>query len=162
MAAKENTMKLSLNPLLVIFFVTGIFTDLSLGFEPPRQMIGHWQGKGEIIVSWCLQDSLEFDLTIAEDGSVSGMIGGARLTDAHIHRNSWFLRLLKNPEFIVEGDLTGALVPEENILRPSVKYLLLDMESSNKLSGGMHTSGKHIGGKETMVLTVSGIRLKKQ
>jgi len=152
-----NLVKLA----MVLWMSTGTVFSALPGFTAPPELTGKWAGKGTVIVSWCEKVSLDFSISISSDGKVVGMIGDAVLENGTIRRNNWLLRLLNNPEFIVEGDLSGPLVTEEGIVRNSAKYLMLDIESPNQLSGGFHSSGKHVGGKDSMMFTVFGINLER-
>lgn len=126
------------------------------------ELTGQWVGKGKIIVSWCELDSLEFDIEIQPDGTVTGSVGNAMLNNAKIKRNNWILRFLKNPEFIISGNLEGPLIETEAIFRKSVHYLMLDKRDENHLDGGFHSSGWHFGGKNKMVFSVFGISLERK
>ncbi|MFQ6609979.1 MAG: hypothetical protein ACE5D7_04170 [Fidelibacterota bacterium] len=140
--------------LTVIFYSMGYTLPR---FRPPEDVIGRWDGQGQVIVSWCEKDSLNFSISIHSDGSVTGTIGDAQLKNGKIRRNSLILSMLKNPEYLVEGNLSGPLVSDEGTYRNSAHYLLLDVISRNRLTGGFHSSGAHIGGKNPMVFTVFGI-----
>jgi hypothetical protein len=63
-------------------------------------MVGHWEGDARIIVSWCHQKNLTVKVNIHADGSVTGTVGDAKLTDgrfesnvsnrqAHLYRGGW-------------------------------------------------------------------------
>jgi len=144
----------------IMILVTGIGYTFPR-FSPPDDLVGRWYGRGQVIVSWCEKDSLNFSITIHSDGSVTGTIGDAILENATIRRNNLLLRILKNPEFLVEGNLSGPLVSDEEIYRDSAHYLLVDVTSHDRLSGGFHSSGSHIGGKKSMVFSVFGISLTR-
>jgi hypothetical protein len=50
-------------------------------------MAGHWEENGRIIVSWCHQTSLPVKVEIQADGSVTGTVGDAKLTEGRFQRN---------------------------------------------------------------------------
>jgi len=114
-------------------------------------LAGTWEGRSRIIVSWCEQDSLSFALAVSEDGTVKGRVGDATTTEGQACRNSWFIVLLGNPDFIIEAELEGPIVEAEDITRESIK-LIIDIED-DRLVGGFHTSGTKFGGPESMIMT---------
>ncbi|NOX38849.1 MAG: hypothetical protein GXO78_15060 [Calditrichaeota bacterium] len=126
---------------------------------PFRELAGHWQGKGEIIVSWCQQDSLPFDLYIQADGTVSGRIGDAVIRDGALRWNRWWLRLLGNPDYVIHVHLEGPLVKDEGIVRKELNVLI--DHSNDVLTGGFHSSGKKWGGRGRMKLSGSGVMLHR-
>ncbi len=141
---------------LLIYLLSG-----SSGFSqsPDQKLAGRWQGAGKIIVTWCQQDSLPVTLTIRPDGKVSGTIGDATIREGEIKPNSWFLRLLGNPDYVIYCKLEGALIAREQIRREAIK-LLVDYKAG-KLVGGFHSSGLKFGGKEKMMLSGSDLVLRK-
>jgi hypothetical protein len=126
----------------------------------PPELVGHWQGSGRIIVTWCEQERLPVLLDIGADGTVAGTIGDARLVEARVRRNRGALgrALHVKTDWIVTGDLDGPVVAAEGIERDGVKlpFNLLDAE----LKGAVHTTGSHRGGRDSMVLTAADVRLK--
>ncbi len=77
----------------VLIFAFAMALDAQVESFPNERLVGHWAGKGQIIVQWCAQDSLSFDLTIHPDGLVTGKIGDASITQGKIRLNAWFLRV---------------------------------------------------------------------
>jgi hypothetical protein len=126
---------------------------------PPPEMIGEWQGDGKIVVTWCKQDRLAIRLYIRADGKVSGMVGDAIITDGSVRKNNWFLDWMGNPEYVIEARLDGPIVEAEGIRRESIE-LLLDIDG-HELLGGFHTNGSKTGGKESMIMTVTPLRLSR-
>ena len=151
-------MKFFINLSLSLWFMLSVVSAQIESF-PPAKIIGHWTGKGKIIVSWCRQDSLPVDMEIHKDGTVSGTIGDAPIRKGQFRLNSGFLRFLGNSTYLVEADLEGALVAGENISRNHIT-LFLDFKNG-LLSGGFHSSGQEAGGKERMKLSGSGLVLVK-
>lgn len=122
---------------------------------------GLWKGQGDIIVGWCKQRHLPFDLQIDENNAVTGFIGNASVK-GELKMNKAIYRMIGNKKYIIDADLSGCIVKAENIRRKSIR-LFLDLDNSGStLSGGMHTSGCKIGGKEFMVLSGMNIVLKLQ
>ena len=48
---------------------------------------GTWKGEGKIIVTWCEQKQLPFELQIDMDGNVSGKIGNSHIRHGKIRLN---------------------------------------------------------------------------
>lgn len=144
----------------IIFIALLLFTFFSLRAQNIDDKItGNWSGKGKIIVTWCKQDSLSFDIKIESDGKVFGKIGDAEITDGKIEKRSAIMKALGNGDYIITGKLNGKLAAKENIERDS--FILMFSKEGNFLRGGFHTSGSKFGGKDEMVLTVSPLELKK-
>jgi len=122
-------------------------------------MIGEWQGDGKIIVTWCKQDRLAIHLFIRADGRISGAVGDALITDGLVRKNNWFLDWLGNPEYVIEAKLDGWIIAEENVRRESI-VILVDVDG-HELIGGFHTNGDKTGGKESMMMSGTGLHLSK-
>lgn len=104
-------------------------------------MIGHWEGDAQIVVSWCHQKTLTVKVDIHADGSISGTVGDAALTDGRFLSNrGWLLRKLNwATDYIIEGGLNGPLVAAEGITRANVKIPL--NFNDGRFEGGVNTSG---------------------
>lgn len=72
-------------------------------------MVGHWEGNARIIVIWCHQTNLSVKVDIHADGSVTGMVGDAKLTKGRLLRNrGWLFRKLNwATDYIITGGLDG-------------------------------------------------------
>jgi hypothetical protein len=116
-------------------------------------MIGRWQGDAHVIVVWCQQTNLPVNLNIQADGTVSGKIGNAALTNGRLRRNrGWLGRKLHiKTDYIITGGLSGPIVPAEHITRSGVK-MPLSFRSGN-FTGCIHTTGCKFGGKKRGILT---------
>lgn len=128
---------------------------------PTTSMAGHWQGSTHVIVKWCDQSDLPVSLDIRSDGSVTGKIGDADLTNAQLKKKrNWFGHEDgRRTTHIIRGELKGPIVAAEGISREKV-FIHLRPEDAH-LSGSLATSGSKIGGKENMVLTAISLRLVK-
>lgn len=126
---------------------------------PPDALQGKWKGEGNIIVSWCKQRYISLELEIDPDGTVCGRVGDAILKNAVIAPNSGLLVLLGNPRYAIEATLKGPLVKAESIQRKSL-VILLDLKE-DALEGGLHTHDSKFGGRDTMMFSVTDIRLEK-
>ena len=122
------------------------------------EMSGHWEGKAQIIVSWTVQRTLPVSIDIKSDGTVTGKVGDASLANARFKRNrGWLGRKLNlKTDYIITGDLKGAVIAAEGINRKGVMMPL--NFSSNAFKGAVHTSGTHVGNKQRMVLS-AGVTL---
>jgi hypothetical protein len=127
----------------------------------PVPMTGSWKGEAQIIVVWCKQTNLQVRLHIQRDGQVTGKVGDAVLRNGRFERNrGWLGRKLNlKTDYLVSGDLDGPIVAAENILRRSVSVPLNFY--NGKFAGGVHTSGTHIGAKNSMVLSAAGLKLSR-
>ncbi len=140
--------------IALLFIATG---QAQIESFPGAQLLGRWTGAGAIIVNWCAQDSLPVNIVIHKDGTVSGKIGDATITDGQFRLNSRVLRFLGNSTYLIEADLSGALIAKENIERKHIT-LFLDFKNG-RLSGGFHSSGGKGGDKASMKLSGSGLAL---
>lgn len=122
-----------------------------------EEFAGHWTGEGEIIVSWCEQPTLAYDLTIAPDGTVTGRVGDAEIRNGEFSKRSFIMRWLGNGEYIIRADLEGDLVAAERIGRKSMNLFLFPKEEF--IEASMNTSGPKTGGKEKMFLTTKDVVL---
>ena len=104
-------------------------------------MVGHWEGSARILVSWCHQTNLPVQVDIHADGSVSGTVGDAKLTEGRFQQNrGWLGRKLNLwSNYIITGGLSGAIVAAEGITRSGVKMPL--NFSGDAFAGGVNTSG---------------------
>ncbi len=147
-----NRFFTSVTVLVFVFCFTGILSSESL---PDK-----WEGKGKIIVSWCKQKEITFELNISKEGKVWGKVGDAEFVNGLVKNNSFLLKLLGNPDYIIDGELKGYLVGNEKIKRKSGKFIV--NISNTEINGGFRTSGTKVGGKESMVFTVVDVLLHKK
>ena len=152
--------KIIVSLLGALFYVSAAFADTRLTPEPA--MVGQWTGVAEIVVSWTKQRSLALDLVIRADGTVTGRIGDATLTNGHLATNrNWLGKKLNlATDYIIVGDLAGAIIAAEQIRREHIKVPL--NWSEGIFRGGVHTSGSHFGGREKMILSASRLQLHRK
>ncbi len=125
---------------------------------PP--MVGHWEGNARIVVSWCQQTNLPVKVDIHADGSVTGAVGDAKLAAGRFQKNRGWLGHKYNlyaTDYIIVGNLDGALVAAEGITRQRV-MMPLNFKGSAFI-GGVNTSGSAFGGKEKMWLAARSLKL---
>jgi hypothetical protein len=131
------------------------------GQLPDPAMIGTWSGDGQIVVNWTDQPSIHVRLVIVADGSVSGEVGDARLSNARITRNRGsigrFLHI--KTDYIVSGELRGPIIASEHIQRDGVKMPL--NWNRSVFSGALHTSGSAFGRADRMAFTAFHLRLTR-
>jgi hypothetical protein len=129
-------------------------------------MAGHWEGNARIVVAWCHQKNLPVSVDIQSDGSVTGTVGDATLTEGRLLRNrGWLLRKLNwATDYLITGGCYGAIVKAEGITRSRVKLPL--NFNGGAFVGGVNTSGSGLegsGGKngEGPWLAAGGLRLTR-
>jgi hypothetical protein len=121
--------------------------------------VGYWEGNARIIMTWCHQTNLLVKLDIKPDGSVTGSVGDARLTEGRFLNNrGWLGRKLNiETDYIIKGHLDGPIVAAEAITRARV-LMPLNFDGG-LIKGGVATSGTWFGGKDSMVLTAGSLKL---
>ena len=89
---------------------------------------------------------LPVKLDIHADGSVTGIVGDAKLTDGRFQRNrGWLGRKLNlATDYIITGGLDGPIVAADGITRAKVK-MPLDFQDGIFV-GGVNTSGSGLEG----------------
>ena len=130
-------------------------------------MAGHWEGNARVIVSWCQQKNLPVKVDIHADGSVTGTVGDAKLTEGRFESNrGWLLRKLNwSCDYIIKGGLDGAIVATEGIKREHV-MIALDY-NDGIFKGGVDTEGSPCvfsseqTRKERMALTARLLKLTR-
>jgi hypothetical protein len=145
---------------LIVFFVLYPFGEaqaINRSTVSIEGFIGTWKGAGRVIVAWCEQKQISFDLKVHPDGSVSGKIGDAHIKHGTMRPNNLIYRWIGNREYIVDAELSGYLVEKEKIERESIR-IFIDFENPF-LIGGFHTSGSKFGGKEKMILSGTNVKL---
>ena len=128
-------------------------------------MVGHWEGDARIIVSWCHQKNLTVKVNIHADGSVTGTVGDAKLTDGRFESNrGWLLRKLNwSCDYIITGGLDSDIVADEGIKRERVIIAL--NYNAGIFKGGVDTEGSlcvfssEQTRKEKMALTARPLKL---
>jgi hypothetical protein len=145
--------------LLAIALMPPVLTSCATQSAPTPAQVGHWEGNARIIVSWCRQKNLPVKVDIHADGSVTGSVGDAKLSEGRFQRNrGWLGRKLNlATDYIITGDLDGPIVAAEAITRQRV-MMPLDF-SGDAFTGGLGTSGWMFGGKDKMVFTATSLTL---
>ncbi len=136
-------------------------TEKTQKSDIPAEYIGHWKGQAKIVVGWTKQKELPIDITILGDGMVTGSVGDAALVNGRLVKKSWIYTGVfqhENP-YRIEGDLQGDIIKAEGIRRDSIMISL--RVEDGKIDGGLGTSGKKTGGKETMILSAADVSLER-
>lgn len=148
---------------LIVFFLLHPFGEaqaINRSTVSIEGFIGTWKGAGRVIVAWCEQKQISFDLKVHPDGSISGKIGDAHIKQGTMRHNNILYRLIGNRKYIIDAQLSGHIIEKEDITRDSIR-IFLDHEQPY-LVGGFHTSGTKTGGKESMILSGRGVKIEKQ
>ena len=122
-----------------------------------EEFVRTWKGESRVIVAWCEQKQLSFELQIDMNGNVSGKIGDALIRHGKIRLNNIVYRWLGNRKYIIDAKLSNYLIEREKIKRESIR-VFLDFDKPF-LVGGFHTSGRKFGGKEKMILSGTSVKL---
>lgn len=153
--------KTLLQYILFLLAVVALAPTYAKDTAIPNAMIGHWEGNTKVIVQWCEQNTLPITIDVSPDGTVTGIIGDAKLTNANLKKKSnWFgAKTGTNTTHIITGKLEGDIVKAEGIFRDKV-FVHVRIEDAT-LKGSLATNGAKIGGKESMILTTTSLRLSK-
>ncbi|MCI5137391.1 MAG: hypothetical protein D3922_03010 [Candidatus Electrothrix sp. AR1] len=148
--------------IIILFFVLNPLNEVKALDRRTifkEDFVGTWKGKGNIIVAWCEQKQLSFELHIDMDRNVSGEIGDTQIRHGKISLNNIIYRWLGNREYIIEAELSNYLIEKEKIKRESIR-IFIDF-NEHLFTGGFHTSGSKFGGKEKMILSGHNLNLVK-
>ena len=155
-----TSMKKRILGLLIASALTLAFTGCRAGDSiVTPAMIGHWEGTAHIVASWVHQTNLPVKVDINADGSVTGTVGDAKLTEGRFELNrGWLGRKLNLwSDYIITGGLSGAIVAAEGITRSSVAIPLNFKDGM--FEGGVNTSGALWGGKKSQGFVAQGLKL---
>jgi hypothetical protein len=121
--------------------------------------VGTWNGSAEIVVNWTQQRTLPVEVTIAADGTVTGKVGDAEIVDGRFRRNRGPIgrALHLGTDTIITGRLRGAVIASEDIARDSFTMPLNWRDGA--FAGGVHAGRNKVGGRETMMLSATHMRL---
>ena len=148
--------------LLPLYLLIASIATLRAGDDvfPPREVLGKWVGSAHIVVDWTRQQDLAVSVTIHDDCSVTGTVGDATLIDGKFKTNRGAIGKALNlgDDYIITGQLQGAIIASEGVRRESV-FIPFNI-GAGQLAGGVATSGSMFGGKESMVLTAQHLVLR--
>lgn len=120
---------------------------------------GRFHGFAEVFVSWTAQRTLVVDISVFNDGAVTGCIGDATLVNGRMSAGRGVIarKLGWKRDWIVTGDLAGAIMERDSIVRSGVT-MPLDW-TGGRFVGGLTTSGAEFGGRERMKLAAGRMTL---
>ncbi len=146
--------------LRYVVFVLALLPALRAS-DNGNPLVGNWEGSARVIVQWCEQSQLLVSLEITPDGKATGKVGDAVLVGGRLRKkNTWFGgKSEKGTTHILKASLKGEIVGADGISRDKI-FIHLRYESDG-LSGSLATSGAKVGGKETMALTATPLRLAR-
>lgn len=153
---------MSRTALRVIAILLAAYAPARALAQPPiAAMAGEWAGTARITADWTLRRELDVRVAIREDGSVSGMIGDAQLRDGRIRPNrSRVARAMGlGTDYVIQGRLDGSIIQAEAIARDAVRLPL--NWTGGTLDGELVTSGSHEPRRPDVVLTASGLVLRR-
>ena len=124
-------------------------------------MAGIWCGSARIVVDWTVQKKLGLRLTIDRLGNVTGQVGDAQLTSGRIRVNRGPVGRMLNikTDYIIVGNLRGPIIAAEGVARSELKIPV--NWTGSEFHGSVHTDGSSFGGKARMVLSASGLLLRR-
>ena len=126
------------NPLLVLVSLFFFLTICSCGVSTPRihvpnSLVGEWRGKQKVTVRYRINGKWVFvgsqqlvgvNLTIAEDGKVTGKVGDASFEQCAVLQNrGWLLRKLNMAtDFEIKGNLIGQTFPGDTLYNKGIQF----------------------------------------
>jgi hypothetical protein len=152
---KQRILGLLIASALTLAF-TGCRADESV---VTPAMVGHWEGNAYIVAAWCHQTNLTVKVDIHADGSVSGTVGDAKLTDGRFLRNRGWLgrKLNMYSDNVIKGGLDGPILAAQGITRSSVGIPLGFKDGM--FDGSVVTSGALWGGKKSEGFVAQNLKL---
>jgi hypothetical protein len=148
-------------PTLIVLLILLYFIDNALAGNkkciPLAEYAGKSEGKADIYVIWCEQDSLPYSFTVNSDGTVEGTVGDAKLVNGIFKKNRSFIgRMLHiRTDYVIYADLEGPLVKQEDIVRKSTYIFKSFNKEKNIFDISIQTSGTWGGGKKSMCFTAT-------
>lgn len=142
--------------------VTGADRFLESGAgRQSADMVGSWAGYAQIAVNWTRARVLPVHLTVRSNSDVDGTVGDATLRGGRLEANRGAIgrALHVKTDWIIRGTLEGDILKAEGIRRDAV-MIPVDFERG-RFEGGVHTTGSHFGGKESMWLAAHGLVLER-
>ena len=135
------------------------FSTTDEAFAPGT--VGQWKGDARIAMAGTKETNLCVTLDIRDGGAVTGKIGEARLIHGRLKKSrGWLDRKLKaKTDYLIVGDLDGAIIAAEGITQPHVKIPF--NLSGATLTGGIHACGSRFGGKDHMNFSAAGLTLHR-
>jgi hypothetical protein len=132
--------------------------------DETNHLVGTWVGKMRPHVIWVEAKSIPVTIDIRQSGEITGMIRDATIINGIvIDRQKTFLGRMgmDHRGFIIKVNLQGNIIDPEQISRQSANIFFIEYKDEEWHGCSMHSSGSHVGGKKTMVLTAGNMILRK-
>jgi hypothetical protein len=124
-------------------------------FILPKSLVGSWTGNENVTVRFKVDgkfyfktssDSLVLNLTINENGCVSGNFNTANFENCTLSVNyGWFGRKLNlNTGYIITGELKGSIFPEDTISTKGIKFPITQLINNRNKVTIFQTSGMDV------------------
>jgi hypothetical protein len=133
-------------------------------FAEANNLAGAWVGESKPIVLWARAKTIPIAIVVQPNGEVSGKWGDATIVGGKVEKRgfvgSWFW-----PEergFLAKVRLRGNIIDAEQIRRDYAYIIFQKYEDGEWRKAGVNSSGSNIGGKNTMILSTTGLVLRKQ
>lgn len=81
------------------------------------ELTGRWSGSARILANWTSTRSLNVDLVIGDDGSISGFIGDAQILGGNISKNNDLERIFVHSGYTISVRLSGFLLADDQLTR---------------------------------------------
>lgn len=118
-----------LNNYRMILFLAAVTIVTALAFypqwNPPEEMIGIWRTRGVATVRYSdgflsykfFKDTVNIEVRIAVDGTVTGFVGGAHFSNCTVQENRGWLGKLLNlaTDYVIKGNITGAMFAADTL-----------------------------------------------
>lgn len=115
----RRSLSVAVALLLALVFIVLARAGEKPGTIPPPELVGQWQGQGRVAVPWTTVQSMPVNLTIRQDGTVTGQVGIANVAGGGFAEYS---KKKKSP-YVLTVNLEGALL-EDGIIRRSFRLNL--------------------------------------
>lgn len=118
----------------------------SQNWNPPKFLVSNWNGKDIVTVRAKENgkfifvksaDSIQFSITIYDDGKIAGTIGTATLQNCYVKKNrNWFEEKLNfATDFVIRGKLKGKIFENDpnELKNISIPFNVTNFETSGTL-----------------------------
>lgn len=106
---------------MIMFIVIGVLYNQNTmsKWQPNEKIIGTWIGNAKINAGFkIIQDRIDIQITVYEDGTVTGTIGNAKLLGCKmsLNRNNFERFINVKTDYIISGGyLEGKIVPKDTL-----------------------------------------------
>jgi hypothetical protein len=117
-----------------------LFLLVFMARTPPAEYVGHWKGMARIGVTFVQRSTLDIDVVIHPDGTVTGSVGDARIASGRFQEHTWYEKLFGNKGYVLRVALKGDLIADEKIRRDGA-FILLNDCSNGTIRGLVNSTG---------------------